>query len=320
MRPFIFLSKWRSLPAYEMISYLFMFASVPMLAYGIQPYNHEIISVIVLTVFTMYSGFFAALIWNDVTDSDIDAVVHPDRPIPSCRISSKEFFGIALVFSVMTFIFAALVSIWCLILTGVVALFVTFHNKYLKKTVKLPAYSEIFTPIQWVVVVIFGFLAIWTALPQTTEILIAVPFFGSISTSGATVQHMILLVIFTYFADSAHDVAEGIHDAIGDHKVGVRTFTTSFGSKTAARISFSMFFISGILGVALYFSTPLTPIFLIPFLAIWVYTLYHSYNLVNADEKEMKEVGMIVGRKGFNYFLIAYDLIFIDVLIQILIF
>jgi 4-hydroxybenzoate polyprenyltransferase len=120
-----------------------MYASVPMLAYGIKPYDLEIITVIILTILALYSGFFAALIWNDITDVDIDSVVHPNRPIPSGRISTKKFFAIALVFSAMTFIFSFLVSFWCFILVGITALFVTFHNKYLKKIVKIPAYSEI---------------------------------------------------------------------------------------------------------------------------------------------------------------------------------
>jgi heme O synthase-like polyprenyltransferase len=51
----------------------------------------------------LYAGFFAALIWNDITDSEIDGIAHPDRPIPSGKISKKRFFAIALVFSAMVF-------------------------------------------------------------------------------------------------------------------------------------------------------------------------------------------------------------------------
>jgi 4-hydroxybenzoate polyprenyltransferase len=295
-----------------------MYVSVPMLAYGIKPYDSEIITIIVFTVLALYSGFFAALIWNDITDADIDAVAHPDRPIPSGRIGSKKFFAIALLFSAMTFIFSFLVSFWCFILVGLSALFVTFHNKYLKKIVKIPAYSEIFTPVQWVVVAIFGFLAIWTALPQVTSLTFNMPIFENISTSSLEFQNMILLVLFIYFADNAHDIPEGIHDADGDYKLGVKTYTTSFGEKNAARISFTMFFISGILGIILFIRTTLTPVFLIPFLIVWIYTMYYSYKLLRSDIFDMKERGSVVGRKGFNYFLISFDLIFLDVFIQVL--
>jgi 4-hydroxybenzoate polyprenyltransferase len=288
-----------------------------MLAYGIHIYNMDIIKIIILTILTLYSGFFAALIWNDITDSDIDIIAHPDRPVPTGQISKKKFFIIALIFSAMTFIFATVVSIWCLALVGITALFVTFHNKYLKKIIKLPAYSEIFTPVQWLAVVIFGFLAIWTAIPSNGEIIFSVELLGNISFNIYDFQNMILLVLFTYFADDAHDLLEGIHDVEGDRKAGVKTYTTSFGERNAALISFFMFFISGIFSILLFIRTILSFVFIIPYLLIWIYILHCSYNLVKSSEKNIKIRGMIVGRKGFNYLLLSYNLIFIDVLLQL---
>ena len=321
-RPFDFLSKWRSFPSFELISYIFMFSSMPMFAYGIQPYNIQIITIIILSILALYSGLFAAVIWNDITDVEIDNIIHPDRPIPSGKISQKNFFIIAVIFSAMTFIFSVLISIWCLILVGATALFVTFHDKYLKKIVKLPAYSEIFTPIQWIIVPIFGFLALWTTSITTGENTIIIPIFGEIfgkiTFNSYDFQNMILLVIFTYFTDNAHDLPEGIHDIIGDKKLNVKTYATSFGEKTAARASFIMFIISGLLGIILFYRTFLTYIFLIPFIFIWLYTLYYSYKLLKLEPKDMKAFGSIVGRKGFNYFLIVYNLIFLDIFIQLL--
>ena len=300
-----------------MASYVLMYASIPMLAYGIHPYNLDIIKLIILTILTMYSGFFAALIWNDITDKDIDTVVHPDRPIPSGKISSKKFFAVALLFSAMTFIFSILVSFWCFIVVICAALFVSIHDKYLKKIVNFPAYSEIFTPVQWVVVAIFGFLAIWTALPPNGEVLLTVSVFGNISFDWYDLQNMILLVLFTYFADNAHDLPEGIHDTDGDRKLGVKTYATSFGEKNAARISFVMFLISGILGIVIYLRTALGFIFLIPFVCIWIYTLFYSFKLLKANDNEINELSAVVGRKGFNYFIFTYDFIFIDILVQL---
>jgi geranylgeranylglycerol-phosphate geranylgeranyltransferase len=318
--PINFLAHWRSLPAYEMISYIFMYASVPMLAYGIQSYNIEIIRIIIFTVIALYAGFFAALIWNDITDADIDSVAHPDRPIPSGRIGKKKFFAIALFFSALVFIFATLLSPICLIVVGAAALFVTFHDKYLKKRVKIPAYSEIFTPIQWVVVAVFGFFAIWAAIPQSFSISIDLSFLGFINTNKDAIIQMIILVLFTYFADNAHDVAEGIVDSEGDKKHGVRTYATSFGEKNAARVSFFWFLISGVLGVILFYTTILSFVFLVFFIILWLYIMLYSYKLLKSDETNIKKIGAIVGRKGFDYFLFSYNLIFLDVLIQIIIF
>jgi geranylgeranylglycerol-phosphate geranylgeranyltransferase len=318
-RPFAFLSGWRSLPPYELLSYLLMYASVPMLAFGIQSYDSEIIKIIVFTVICLYSGFFAALIWNDITDADIDAVSHPDRPIPSGKISKSKFFAVALIFSALTFIFAVLVSPLCLILVGFAALFVTFHDKYLKKKVKIPAYSEIFTPMQWIVVAIFGFFAIWTALPQSTDIVVNVPFLGSISTSASALQQMLILVVFVYFIDNAHDLAEGIVDVEGDRIHGVKTYATSFGERNAARISFTWFLIAGIMGVLLFFKTVLSFVFLIPFICIWLFIMYHSFRLLTSKKEDMKRIGAVVGRRGFDFFLFSFNFMFLDLMVQLLI-
>jgi geranylgeranylglycerol-phosphate geranylgeranyltransferase len=296
--PVDFLAHWRSLPWYELLSYVLMFASAPMLAYGIIQYTTENYQLILYTIIALYSGFFAALIWNDITDADIDTIAHPDRPIPSGRISIRKFFIIALFFSASTFIFSYLVSFWCLILVGGSALFVTFHNKYLKRRVKFPAYSEIFTPIQWVIVPIFGYLAV----------------------SGSNLYHMALLVLFTYFADNAHDIAEGIHDLEGDKKHNVRTYAVSFGETIASYISFSMFLISGFFAIYLVFLGVFSLFFLILFICIWLYTLFYSYKLLKSERNMMKELGLLVGRKGFNYLLIVYDIMFLDIIYRLILF
>jgi geranylgeranylglycerol-phosphate geranylgeranyltransferase len=316
-RPLYFLSNWRSLPAYEMISYLLMYASVPLLAFGIQQVSYNLVIILILTILTMYSGFFAALIWNDITDADIDRTVHPDRPIPSGRISKKKFFGIALVFSALTVTFAALISIWCLLVVCCAAIFVALHDKYLKKIIKIPAYSEIFTPVQWVVVAIFGFVAIWSALPQTEIIFLNVPLLGTLLAEKNELINMIILVLFTYFADDAHDLPEGICDVDGDRKLGVRTYANSFGERNAARISFIMFLISGFLGFLLFVRTDLSLFFLVLFSLNWLYIIYFSFQLIKKRDGELKSFSEVVGRKGFNYLLISFDLIFLDILLQI---
>lgn len=316
--PFQFLSQWRSLPFYELLSYPLMYASIPLIAYGVHPYPDQIIRIIVLTILCMYSGFFAALIWNDITDAEIDARVHPDRPIPSGRISSTKFFAIALVFSALTVFFAYLISVWCLFVVCCAAIFVAIHDKYLKKKVSLPAYSEIFTPIQWIVVVIFGYVAVWSAFPQAQAVTITVPILGSLQTTLFQLQNMGLFVLFTYFLDNAHDLPEGIHDVKGDKINGVKTYATSFGEKTAARISFLMYILAGILGILLFFRTILSWFFLIPFVIMWLYTLFFSYKLMKKPVELMSSFGSIVGRKGFTFLLVSFDIMVFDVLLQIL--
>ncbi len=93
-RPF----QWRTIMVYELISFAIMYTTVPMLAYGIKPYNWEILRIILLSILTLFSGYFATLIWNDISDIEIDRIAHPDRIMPSGRITPKQFFIVALVF------------------------------------------------------------------------------------------------------------------------------------------------------------------------------------------------------------------------------
>jgi 4-hydroxybenzoate polyprenyltransferase len=318
-RPLKVLSRWRPFYLYELISYVLMYAGAIMFAVGIQPYNTNILRIVFFGIATLYCGFFAALIWNDITDKDIDIMVHPTRPLPEGRISKKKFFAVALVFSALTFLLAVLTSPWCLILVGVTALFVAFHNKYLKKKIKLPAYSEIFTPVQWLTVPLFGFFAIWSVLPANGNLTITVPLLGYLSIQRTQLLPLLLLVLFTYFADDAHDLAEGIHDVEGDRRLKVKTYATSFGEKTAARISFLMLFISGILGILLYLMTLLSLFFLIPFIILWLYTVEQSYPLVKTtDDQQRKDLAKLVGKKGYDYLLFSYALIFLDVFLQLI--
>ena len=319
-RPF----RWRTIMVYEMASLNLMYCAVPMLAYGIHSYDWSIVRILLLSILTLFSGYFATLIWNDISDREIDKIAHPDRTIPSGRITPKQFFVVALIFSAIVFTCALLISVWCLFIVGMAALFVTFHNRFLKKIVKIPAYSEIFTPVQWVVVAIFGYVAIWTALPQSHALSYNLPIVGMIAFDADAFINMILLVLFTYFADDAHDLPEGIHDIEGDRKQGVRTYASSFGIKTSAKVSFVMYLLSGIFALILFFRTILSwnfvvsMIFLIPFLIIWLYTLNWSYRYIKKDEQEMKDTGLIIGQKGFNYFLTVFDLMFLDILLQVL--
>ncbi|VVB61653.1 Digeranylgeranylglyceryl phosphate synthase [uncultured archaeon] len=324
-RPVRFLIHWRPFPPYELICYILMFAGATMFSWatifpnGILLFSIEIIKPIILTIATLYSGFFAALIWNDITDKDIDIVVHPTRAIPSGHISSKKFFTIALVFSALTFLFAVLTSPWCLLIVGLTALFVAFHNKYLKKIIKLPAYSEIFTPVQWLAVPLFGFFAIFTTLPAKGDINFSVPVLGNLSIYSIQLIPMFLLCLFTYFADDAHDIAEGIHDVDGDRRLGVKTYATSFGERNAVKISFSMLLISGILGILLWFFSFLSLIFLIPFIVLWFYTLNQSYQFIKmTDDLQRKRMGKIMGKKIYDYLLFSFSLIFLDVFLQLI--
>lgn len=313
------LRKWRPYPLYELVSYVLMFASVPMLAFGVQSYSSGFFGIVLLSVLSLYCGFFGAIMWNDVTDKEIDRIVHPERAIPSGVVSSKTFFALAVILALCVFVFSVLISPWCFVLVVLNSLFVGIHNKFLKQKIKFPAYSEIFTPLQWLTVALFGFVAVWS-LPETSGgFVVALPILGTLRASLESLVAMGVLVLFTYFADDAHDVAEGIHDVKGDRANGVQTYATSFGVRSASFVSLAMFIVSGFFGVLLWYFTLLSFLFLAGFLILWLYIVSEAWKMVKTKQSNLGMVGKRVGRRGFNYLLLTYNLIFFDVLWQLLV-
>jgi geranylgeranylglycerol-phosphate geranylgeranyltransferase len=296
--PFIFLSQWRSLPVYELVSYVLMFSSISILSHGIGFYDRNDVLTILFTVLSLYSGFFAALIWNDITDADIDAIVHPDRPIPSLKISSKNFFLIALFFSALTFLFSFLVNLYFFIAVLILAIFVAVHNKYLKRFISLPAYSEIVTPLQWCMVPVLGFLSF-----QRINFIVT-----------------LLFVLFTYFSVSSHDILQGIHDYNGDKKKGVQTYCNSFGVFKAIIVSLLWLIISGMFGILIYIFTVLDIIFLVLFFFIWIYTFLQYISLFHLETKNIGKESILTSRIVYNYYLFFYDIVFFDIIIQLIFF
>ncbi|MCJ7571774.1 MAG: UbiA prenyltransferase family protein [Candidatus Thermoplasmatota archaeon] len=287
---------WRNFSIFKLVSYALMFASAPMLAYGVQPYFLNQIKTIVFTILALYFGYFSALIFNDLTDVDIDLMVHQNRPLPLKIISKKKFFTISLICWFFTLFFSFLVCIWCFIFVLIMMFFILFHNLYFRRKIKIPAYSEIFTPVQWLIVPIFGFIAF----------------------SNPNYVILIILAGFTYLADDAHDIFEGMHDIDGDRKYGVKTYATSFGEKYALYIALIMLLFSGLFGILLFFLSELTFLFLLLFLIAFFYTFFKSYGLLKKKNFLDKRVTYNIGQLCFKYFLITYDFIFFDLLIQII--
>ena len=109
------------------------------------------------------------------------------------------------------------------------------------------------------------------------------------------------------------------YDAEADLKHGIKTYATTFGREKAVKISFLIFVVSGIFGIFLFLQSILSPIFLIIFLFLFVYTLFYPFKLLKSIKGGIKEQVIIVGRKFYDYFLFTYVIIFFDIIIQVLI-
>ena len=66
-----------------------------------------------------------------------------------------------------------------------------------------------------------------------------------------------------------------------------------------------------------FFKSILSPIFLILFIILTIYTLRYPLKLIKTKKEELKEKSVVSGRKLYDYFLFTYNLIFLDLVLQL---
>jgi hypothetical protein len=64
----------------------------------------------------------------------------------------------------------------------------------------------------------------------------------------------------------------------------------------------------------------LSLVFLVLFVAVFAYTYFSAIIPKQSKADSIEEYGVFVGRRFYDYFLVTYDIIFIDIMIQIIVF
>jgi len=175
----------------------------------------------------------SAMISNDYFDLEVDRVNHPGRPLPSGRVTVHELAALAIAFSVLGLLSAALLGLPALALAlGIWALGLLYNWRF--KESGLPGNLMVATSVASTFV--FGGVAV-----------------GAVN--GAVLSFAALAFVF----DLAEEIAAGAMDLKGDEKRKVRTLARLRGKSFALRVSgalFAMFialsflpFVMGWLGV-----------------------------------------------------------------------
>lgn len=161
----------------------------------------------------------ATLMWNDVSDRDIDQVIHPERPIASGECAPREILVCSAVLAGVALGLAAWISPLYLALCGGHTMLSIIHYAYAKRNVHFPGASELFTSLQNALIVPAGW-AVGAALGAPI---------------GPDLTAVLALAALLYFADVASDAASGVTDLPGDSLCGVSTFATTVEERGAAR-------------------------------------------------------------------------------------
>ena len=225
----------------------------------------------------MAAGLFTAAgnALNDYIDRDLDKIAHPERPIPSGRITPKE----ALTFSVTLFTLSVLFA------------FILGYYKPLTLLVYVPAL---------LLMILYEIKAQWKNFGPLGNVVIALLVgmtfsYGALSSNPSILAFM--LTLYAFLSNWSREIIKDIEDMKGDKFAGRKTLPMILGEYAARKI--------GILPVLIaVFTSPLPYIW--GEMGIWPFVIlilgdivfgYSIYLAIRADytrsQKTMKW-GMII--------------------------
>ena len=181
------------------------------------------------------AGFFisgSAMMSNDYFDIDVDRVNHPNRPLPSGRISIREVVVLTFLFSLGGLVAAAFLG-------------------------AVPFSAAI---IIWAVGILYNWRGKESGLPGNMMVAFSVAstfIFGGLAVGGLTSGVVWTFGGLAFLFDLAEEIASGAMDVEGDKLRGAKSLAILSGRKFALRVSGVLF------GLFVGLS-------LVPFLAGWL--------------------------------------------------
>ena len=188
-----------------------------------------------IAVLGFATGFFisgSAMITNEYFDLEVDRINHPDRPLPSGRVSIPEMAVMAALFSIAGLVAAALLSPLLLALAVLLLVIGILYNWKLKES-GLPGNMMVAASV--------GMTFICGGMAAGR------PMSGVVWTFG----------IMAFLFDLAEEIAGTAMDMEGDRQRGARTVALTYGRQPALRVSMLLF--AGFIGLSL-----------LPYLAGWL--------------------------------------------------
>lgn len=220
------------------------------------------------TAFVALNGFFtgffisgAAMITNDYFDLEVDRINHPQRPLPSGRISSLEVMILACLFSVAGFITSALLGPFALAL----AIFMwTVSNLYNWRYKEAGLLGNMMVGLCLAMLFILGGVAVgrldnpmvWT--------------FGAL--------------VFVF--DLGEEIAGGAMDMEGDRKRSARSIALVYGKTHALRVSSLLFSLFVVISLLPFMMGWLGSLYLVIFVPMDLAILYFALKLLKSQTSE----------------------------------
>ncbi|MGP8023064.1 MAG: UbiA family prenyltransferase [Methanobacterium sp.] len=210
------------------------------------------------------TGFFisgAALISNDYFDLDVDRVNHPQRPLPSGRISIMELMILTGLFTVAGFITAGLLGPVTLGFAVFIWIIAISYNWRFKESGLLGN-------------IMVGISVAWFFI------------FGGATVDGLTNGLIWIFAGLAFIFDVGEEIAGDAMDMVGDEERTSKTLARLYGKPYALRVSSALFILFTIVSLIPFLIGWLSIIYLVIFLPIDLVVLYLAMKLLKSQTVE----------------------------------
>ncbi|MTK63852.1 MAG: prenyltransferase [Methanobacterium sp.] len=203
----------------------------------------------------------AAMITNDYFDLDVDKINHPQRPLPSGRVSLSEIKVLTSIFSILGFLTAALLGQLTLVLSVFLWTVAIMYNWKYKET---------------------GLLGNVMVAVSVTGFFI----FGGLSVGGLTNGLIWLFGGLAFLFDLAEEIAGDAMDMEGDEQRASKTIARKHGKEYALRVSTILYSFIVILSTVPFLMGWLDTKFLYIFIPLDMAIIYLSIKILKTATVE----------------------------------
>lgn len=210
------------------------------------------------------SGFLissAAMITNDYFDLDVDKINHPQRPLPSGRVTLSEIKILTAVFTILGFLTAAL----------------------------LGPLTLVFAVFLWIVAILYNWKFKETGLIGNMMVGISVAgffLFGGLSVGGLTNGTIWIFGVLAFLFDLGEEIAGDAMDMEGDEKRSSKTLARTHGKEYALTVSSTLFTLMVILSLVPILMGWLDLKFIYIFIPLDIAVLYLSTKILKSQTVE----------------------------------
>jgi 4-hydroxybenzoate polyprenyltransferase len=240
----------------------------------------------------------AIFLINDAADRDIDAIVHPDRPIPAGTADWRHVYVFGLGLIALSVALAAFLGPSFFAAVVATSILVLLYYAYFKRNSPLPCTSELFAPL------------ISAMFPVTAFALVPLTRIDVLCAAAA----------FIYFADMAQDLLGGIHDEAGDRRFNVRTFAVTLGPHPTRWISAAAFAIALMAGALLWWLGGLNWIYAAVFIIFSLIMLRQYFAVLSSGPAALPIRASHANRLGGTYYFVVSAALFPDYLLGLWLF